>query len=90
MHEWCPLKPGVRIPALINSSTSFWIGRLVRSNHGLPVPRATILLFWADRLTTEIWRQRLENGVLAGSPEKMLTNLHVGDWGLWALGRKGI
>jgi Tol biopolymer transport system component len=47
-------------------------------------------LYWTDRFTTEIWRQPLENGVLGGSPQKVLTNLHAGDWGLWALGRYGI
>ncbi|MBS1854518.1 MAG: PD40 domain-containing protein [Acidobacteria bacterium] len=47
-------------------------------------------LFWTDPLNADIWRQRIENGVLTGKASKVVGGQNRGDWGNWALGRNGI
>jgi Tol biopolymer transport system component len=50
-------------------------------------------LYWNDPATHDIWRQSLTNGASAAegaSPERILAGRNEGDWGNWAVGRKGI
>lgn len=47
-------------------------------------------LFWTDPRGADIWRQRLADGNLTGSADRVVAGQQAGDWGNWALGRNGI